>query len=143
MDTESPTDEVALALDAFDRTFASGDPNALAELFAPDARLLLLHREPIEGRPAIREHWTRLFGDYDPAAWRAEHEVIDVHGDRAYSLSVYSEMLVPRAGGVSLMVRGRLILFLVRDPDGAWRVTIALNSHSRPVEQLASDGEIP
>jgi uncharacterized protein (TIGR02246 family) len=144
MDTESSASEVAVALDRFDATFASGDPDALAELFAVGARLLLLHREPIEGREAIREHWNGVFGDYDPGAWRSEHEVIEVHGDRAYTLSVYSEMLVPRGEGVSLMVRGRLILFLVRDPDdGVWRVTIALNSHSRPVERLASDGEIP
>jgi uncharacterized protein (TIGR02246 family) len=134
---------VQAALDQFDRTFASGDAAALAELFAVDARLLLLHREPLEGRPAILEHWTRLFAEYDPASWRAEHDIVEIHDDRAYALSLYSETLVDRRGGPSLDVLGRLILFLRRDPDHSWRVTLAMNSHTRPVEQRASEAEEP
>ena len=81
---------VHVALDEFDRTFASGDAAAFAKLFAVDARLLLLHREPLEGRSAILEHWKRLFAEYDPAAWRAEHDVVEVHDDRDYALSLSS-----------------------------------------------------
>ncbi len=134
----STTNEIHDALDDFDRTFASGDADALAELFAVDAQLLLLYGEPIEGRPAIHEHWLKLFAEYDPRAWRAEHRIVEQHGDRAYALSVYSETLVPRHGGASLVVRGRLILFLRRDPDDAWRVALAMNSHTRPVERVES-----
>jgi uncharacterized protein (TIGR02246 family) len=135
------SDAVHAALDQFDRTFAAGDAAALAELFAVDARLLLLHREPLEGRPAILEHWTRLFADYDPGSWRAEHDIVEIHDDRAYALSLYSETLVDRRGGPSLDVLGRLILFLRRDPDHSWRVALAMNSHTRPVEQRAREPE--
>jgi uncharacterized protein (TIGR02246 family) len=134
MATEPSTDEVRAALAAFDRCFAAGDADALAELFAADAQLLPQHGEPIEGRPAIRDHWTQLFATYESGSWRAEHRIVEVHCDHAYSLSVYSETLVHRGGDLSRIVNGRLIPFLRRDPGGAWRVAIAMNSHARPVE---------
>ena len=134
------TTEVHAALDDFDRAFASGDADALAELFAVDASLLLLYGDAIEGREAIRGQWTRLFAAYDPGEWRAERRIVDVHGDRAYALSVYSERLVHRENGSARIVHGRLIHFLRRDPDGTWRVSVAMNSHTRPVQDLGSDG---
>ena len=134
------TTEVRAALDDFDRAFAAGDAAALSGFFATDGRLLLLHREPLEGRTAILGHWARFFADYDTAAWRTEHDSVDVHGDRAYTVSVYSETLVPRRAGPSRVVHGRLVRFLRRDADGAWRVTLAMNSHSRPVEEVADGG---
>lgn len=139
----TPTDDVRAALAEFDRTFASGDAEALAALFAEDAKLLLQHGEPIEGRPAILEQWTRLFGSYDASSWLAEHQVVEVHGDRAYSLSVYSETLVHRGHEPSRSVKGRLILFQRRDPDGAWRIVLAMNSHVRPIEVIEREGDTP
>jgi uncharacterized protein (TIGR02246 family) len=132
---DSP-DDVLAALAEFDRCFASGDAEALSEMFTVDAQLLLLHREATEGRGAILSHWTRLFGQYDPGAWRTEPQTVEVHGDHAYALSFYSETLVDRSGGVSLMVWGRLVFFMRRDPGGPWRMATVMNSHVRPVEQV-------
>ena len=125
------------ALDAFDAAFAAGDAEALADRFAADARLLLLHAEAIEGRDAIRAHWTRLFAQWETGAWRTEPLTIDVHDDHAYATATYTETLVPRDPSLQRrLVRGRLVRFLRRDDDGQWRVTLALNSHSRPVELI-------
>jgi uncharacterized protein (TIGR02246 family) len=132
---DSPDDALAV-LAEFDRCFASGDAGALSEIFTMDGRLLLLHREAIEGRSAIMSHWTRLFSEYDPGAWRTESQTVEVHGDRAYALSSYSETLVNRSGGASLMVWGRLVFFMRRDPDNTWRMATVMNSHVRPVEQV-------
>lgn len=132
----SPGDAVHAALDRFHRAFASGEPGTLAEIFAVDARLLLLHSEAIEGRAAIRQHWARLFAAWDTGASRAEPLLVAVHGDRAYTVSTYTETLVSRSGGPSRLVVGRLVLFFALEPDAAWRVTLALNSHVRPVEEL-------
>ena len=130
--------QVRAALDAFDDAFAAGDATALAGQFAADARLLLLHTDAIDGRDAIRAHWERLFERYDTSAWRTELLVIDSHEDRAYTVATYSEILVPRVGGQGSrqLVQGRLVRFLQRDVDGRWRVSLALNSHTRPVELL-------
>lgn len=55
MTTESDAEaDVRAAMADFDRAFAAGDARHLAELFADDARLLLLHSAAIEGRAAIR-----------------------------------------------------------------------------------------
>jgi len=80
--------------------------------------------------------WTRLFARFDTSAWQTERVIVDVHGDLAYTLSTYTEILVPRkpGAGVPERVVGRLVLFLRREPDGEWLVNLALNSHVRPVE---------
>ena len=133
-----PDDSPRSALDAFDAAFAAGDAEALAGRFAADARLLLLHSDVIDGRDAIRAHWTLLFAAWDTSAWRTELMALDVHGDRAYAVSTYTETLVARdpSSGQRRLVRGRLVRFLRREGDGRWRVTLALNSHSRPIELL-------
>ena len=132
-------DDVHEALATFDRTFASGDADALTERFAPDARLLILFSPELVGRDAIRDHWRGVFGDYDPGAWRSTHDVVEVHGDRAYAQTTYEETLVHRRGEAALRVRGRLILFLRRDPEG-WLVTLAMNSHRQPIERIEPPG---
>lgn len=132
MDDET---DVRTALKAFDRAFAAGEADALAALFTDDAQLLLLHREPIVGREAIRAEWTRAFGEWDPGAWQAEQPLVEVRGDRAHVLSIYAETLLQRSGPASVDVRGRVVFFLRRDPDGAWRISLAMNSHSRPMDR--------
>lgn len=137
MTSGSSAEAAALAAMAdFDRAFAAGDARHLAELFAKDARLLLLHAAAIEGRPAILAHWTRLFDRFDTSAWKAEPLVVDEHGAAAYTVSTYSETLVPREPGPSHSVLGRLVLFWRRDASGNWLVALAMNSHVRPVEDV-------
>jgi ketosteroid isomerase-like protein len=125
-----PTDDVTAALDAFDRAFATGDADALTACFADDARLLLLHS------PAIRDHWARVFAKYDTSAWRTTVELVERHGDHAYTLATYTETLIEREGAGRFLVSGRLVRFLVRGGDGRWQVTLALNSHVVPVEPV-------
>ena len=135
--------EVGAALETFDRAFAAGDADALAERFAVDARLLLLHLPEIRGRDAIREHWVTAFARHDTSAWRTDWEIVDRHDDRATGLAVYTETLVPRGDGPRLIVNGRLVLFLQREADGEWRVRIAMNSHWIPIERVEPEPRGP
>jgi uncharacterized protein (TIGR02246 family) len=131
------TRDVLAALDAFDQAFAAGDASRLADRYAEDAELLLLHSEAVVGRSAIQDRWARFFTDWDTRAWLTQRRVVDVHGDRAYTVSDYTETLVSRTGErPSRRVVGRVVLFLRQDDDGEWRVTLTLNSHVRPVEEL-------
>jgi uncharacterized protein (TIGR02246 family) len=134
---ETPAIEAVLAaLADFDRAFAAGDAEALADMYAEDGLMLLLYSEPMEGRPAILEHWTRFFGAWDTTAWRTEHPIVEVHGDHAFTLSTYTEKLVHRGDEPSRLVAGRLVRFLRRDRGGSWRVATLMNSHTRPVEEV-------
>ncbi len=139
MMTESNAEgAVRAAMADFDRAFAAGDAGRLAALFTEDARLLLLHAAAIEGRPAIRAQWTRLFDRFDTSAWKAE-PLVDRRARRVrcvHAVSTYSETLVPREPGPSHSVLGRLVLFWRCDQRGTWLVTLAMNSHVRPVEDV-------
>ena len=130
--------EVRAALDAFDRAFAAADIDAVVERFAEDASLLLLNGPAIHGRAGIHAAWAPSFATWDMSAWATERMVVDVHGDRAYALSTYTETMVHRAGTEqSRLVFGRLVTFLRRVDDGPWEISVLLNSHARPVEKLA------
>ena len=135
----NPQDEVRAALAVFDRTFAAGDGEALGALFVPEAELLLLYSEPLEGRAAIAAFWTRFFATWDGSSWRAEHRIVEVHGDHAWCQSVYSETLVHRQEGRRRIVHGRLVSVLGRDPVGRWLVRLVMNSHVRPAEDVPAD----
>ena len=131
-----PHDGVLGLLRAHDAAFAKGDAHAYAALFSDDARLLLLHREPIIGRGAIEERWAGFFARFDTSAWDASPELVEIHGHRAYVFSTYTETLVPRGDGPRVAVDGRLVAFLRQESDGAWRIAMLMNSHTRPMEDL-------
>ncbi len=136
MASDDGEDSVRAAIAAFDRAFAAGDAAALAALFTDDARLLLLYGPPFEGRAAIQAQWAKGFARFDTSAWLTEPLIVDVHGDSAYTLSTYSETLVPREPGLSQSVLGRVVLFWRRDPGGPWRIVLCMNSHVRPIEDI-------
>lgn len=125
--------DVRAAMADFDRAFAAGDADALVATCTEDARFLLLYSPARDGQAAIRAAWTAFFAAYDTTAWVTDRLIVDVHGDRAYTVSTYSETLVPRGGGTASSIEGRLVLFLRRASGGPWLVTLALNSHIRPV----------
>jgi uncharacterized protein (TIGR02246 family) len=131
------------ALAAFHAAFAAGDAHGLTKLFTDDARLLLLHNDARESHESIQAAFSRLFEAWDTSSWLVEPVIVDVHDDRAYTLSTYAETLVSRGSEPSRLVVGRLILFLRRDADGAWRVSLAMNSHVRPVEEIPTGAPRP
>jgi uncharacterized protein (TIGR02246 family) len=136
MSASATRDAVAGPLREADAAFAAGDADRYAGLFADDARLLLLHREAIEGRPAIRDHWRSSFARFDTSAWEPRTEIVEIHGDRAYAFGTYTERLRSREDGSRTLVRGRLVYFLVLDEDATWRIRLLMNSHSHPMEPI-------
>ncbi len=122
-------------LAAFHAAFAAGDAKRFADCFDEGGRMYLLHRDPLEGRSAIREHWEGAFAKYDTSAWQPVTELVEMRDDHAYAFGTYTERLLSREDGSRQLVRGRLIHFL-RCDDDAWWITLAMNSHSRPIEPL-------
>jgi uncharacterized protein (TIGR02246 family) len=120
-----------------DAAFAAGDAARYATLFTEDARLYILHGEPAEGRRAIEERWRSGFERFDTSAWEPRHELVEVHGDFASVFETYTERLLSREDGSRTLVRGRLVYWLRREPDGAWRIALLMNSHSHPMEPIA------
>lgn len=129
-------DRVTEVLDQSHAAFAAGDAAAFAACFTEDAQLHLLHREVAGGRETIRELWREFFARADTSAWEPRLEVLDVGDDRAHAFSTYTERLVKREDGSRTLVRGRLVHFLRREPDGSWRIALLMNSHSHPMEPI-------
>jgi uncharacterized protein (TIGR02246 family) len=127
---------VAALITRADGAFAAGDAERYGALFADDARLMLLHREAVEGQAAIVETWRDTFTRLDTSDWQARTELLEIHGDRAYAFATYTERLVKRADRTRLLVRGRLVYWLRREPGGDWQIVLLMNSHSHPVEPI-------
>lgn len=134
--SETPDAAVRALIAEADAAFATGDADRWAECFAADGRNLLLHREELAGREAIREHWRASFPRFDTSAWEPLVDTVDVHGDDAYAYTTYTERLLERATGERTLVRGRLVWFLRRMPGEGWRIRLLMNSHSHPMEPI-------
>jgi uncharacterized protein (TIGR02246 family) len=129
-------DAVRALIGEADAAFAAGDADRYTALFADDARLYMLHREPAIGREAIHARWASGFERFDTSAWEPSLEIVDVEGDVACAFETYTERLRERATGERTLVRGRLAYFLRRDSSGAWRITLLMNSHAYPMEPI-------
>lgn len=130
-------EDVLGVLRAMDAAFSGGDGEAFGDLFTDDGRLLLLYRDPVIGRPAIKAVWRDFFERYDTSAWRTDHGLVEVHDQHAYAFSTYTETLVPRrGGGSSQLVVGRLVFFLRHAGSDGWRIRLLMNSHARPMENV-------
>jgi uncharacterized protein (TIGR02246 family) len=129
-------DDIAVLLEEHDAAFAAGDPLRFANTFHADGEMLLVHSETLRGRDAIADQFGRGFGRNDTSAWRATTDRVELHGQHAYLVRSYTETLVPRDGGPRLAVVGRLVTFLRRGPDGAWRISLQMNNHTRPIDEL-------
>ena len=119
-----------------DAAFAAGDADRWAACFEEGGHPFLLHREPLEGRAAIRDFWEPFFARLDTSDWKPATDVLEVHGDHAYAFGTYTERLLNREDGSRTLVRGRLVYFLRRDAAGAWRIRLLMNSHSHPMEPI-------
>ena len=86
---------------------------------------------------AIRHRWRGGFERLDTSDWTPITDFTELRGDRAFAFSTYTERLLDRGSGERTLVRGRLVHWLAREADGAWRVTFLMNSHSHPMEPIA------
>ena len=128
---------IAALLRRFHDAFGAGDADALAECFTEDAQMQQLHSEPALGREAIRARWRGGFERLDTSDWTPITEFIELRVDRAFAFSTYTERLLDRWSGERTLVRGRLVHWMAREADGAWRVAFLMNSHSHPMEPIA------
>ncbi|HEX6129354.1 MAG TPA: SgcJ/EcaC family oxidoreductase [Candidatus Limnocylindria bacterium] len=123
-------------LDEFDREISGDDPDAMTRLFTSDGQLLFANNEPAIGHSAIRDYWAPIFtANITTDAWM-DCPTVDVHGSQAYALCTYAETVRPRAGGPARRLHGRAVFFLRREVAAGWRISVALNSPSRPAEEV-------
>jgi ketosteroid isomerase-like protein len=126
------TAELRESLNAFDRAFAEGAIEEVSAFFADDAQVLLNNSEAIIGGEAIRAFFGGFLSAFDTSAYEAQYDITDVHGDQAYVLGSFDELLCPRGGGTGTRVHGRIVLFWRAQRDGTWKIERILTGRSAP-----------
>ena len=132
-----PRDGVIALLRAHDAAFAQGDAHGVR-------RPLLRRRATPPAAPRSHHRSGRRRGALGRLLrslrhLRLGHVAGAGGGPRSIApmtLSTYTETLVPRGEGPRVAVNGRLVAFLRRESDGAWRIEMLMNSHTRPMEDL-------
>lgn len=132
-----PDAELREAMGALDTAFAEGRLEELTAFIAHDARLLLHHQKAVVGKEAVRASFAAIFAGFDTSAYKPSYEVTAVHGDRAYVIASFEEVLRARAGQPGIQVHGRMVQFWRRDEDREWRIVVLLTARSAPDELTA------
>jgi uncharacterized protein (TIGR02246 family) len=135
--TAAVADEaVTRLLEEADAAFAAGDADRWTQCFEHDGRVLLLHRDALDGREAIHAYWQYMSERVDTSDWNPVTELVEVVGDHAFAYRTYTERLRHLEDGSRTLVRGRLCFLMRRGADGHWRIRLLMNSHSHPMEPI-------
>jgi ketosteroid isomerase-like protein len=130
----APDAELKETIEAFDQAFAEGRLDEFSAFFADDAQLLIHQQETVIAKEKIRASFGQVFDGFDTSAYEPRYEIIDVHGNRAYVLASFDEVLRPRNGHPGILIHGRAVQFWRRESDGAWRLVRLLTARSAPEE---------
>lgn len=111
---------------------SAADIEATVAFYADDAVMLPVAEPIVQGRDAIREEWTHVFGipGYANAARLITADVA-ASGDLGYTRGTYeSPMLAP--DGSRIVERGKWVTVWKREPDGTWKITVDVYNTDRP-----------
>jgi uncharacterized protein (TIGR02246 family) len=110
---------------AWEEALNAGDVDALAELYAADARLMPPNAEAMTGREAVRAS----FGPMIDAGLSADLESIEtrVIGDIGYNVGVYT-----LSSGDDVVDTGKYLETWALGDDGIWRYTNDIWNSDRP-----------
>ncbi|TIP71135.1 MAG: SgcJ/EcaC family oxidoreductase [Mesorhizobium sp.] len=116
--TENIRDVLQKANDGWNSAFNSGNADAVAALYTPDAVVLPSTHSFVRGTGAIKDFWKELI-----SAGVGNHgiELVDAvaAGDIAYATGKWSA-----EGGETQRYEGSIVTIFRRETDGSWRVCL-------------------
>ena len=116
--TENIRDVLQKANDGWNSAFNSGNADAVAALYTPDAVVLPSTHAFVRGTIAIKDFWKELI-----SAGVGNHgiELVDAvaAGDIAYATGKWSA-----EGGETQRYEGSIVTIFRRERDGSWRVCL-------------------
>ncbi|WP_419694798.1 YybH family protein [Mesorhizobium muleiense] len=116
--TESIRDVLQKANDGWNSAFNSGNADAVAAHYTPDAVVLPSTHAFIRGTSAIKDFWKELI-----SAGVGNHGIVLVDavaaGDIAYATGKWSA-----EGGETQRYEGSIVTIFRRETDGSWRVCL-------------------
>lgn len=102
---------------------AAEDAAAVADLYAPDAQLLVAFTPPLISPEAIRDDHQRIFDDPNGALTISPSDVIMASaGDYAYSDGTFRLNYTDPASRQAATVTGHYVMVWRRQDDGSWKI---------------------
>lgn len=126
---EAARGPLELRQQAFVAALAARDADALGTLFAEDAVLHVAGMPAIEGRPAIRDFYRKMFGFLTGSAATFERVLVSDAGDLAYSIGRATNEFRGPEGPVAYAGKFSLIW---RHRAGEWVVVLYSVSSDQP-----------
>jgi ketosteroid isomerase-like protein len=129
MQSQLTTDEDRRAIEALNEydvkaTLAS-DVDAIVSQWTEDFVVLPPAGPIVRGRSAnvaAAEQGKQQAQAFIAVDYDVDFEEITVTGDHAFAWGTYRSTVRPRAGGADIILSGKLMRILQRQPDGAWKM---------------------
>ena len=141
-DTTAETTALNALRTQFQTAFNAGDADAVIRSYASDAVLMPSHHGQVTGAEAIRGFFAEFFGQMTPQLTLTSAE-LQIAGDWAFDRGTYSMTLTPNAGGAPIVDRGKYLVILHRQPDGAWKLTRDIDNSDMPMPPPPGGGDGP
>ena len=133
--------EITRRLEYHAAALGRGDVEAALQLYTWGAVVRPANMEPVRGRDALREFFTRWFAAMTIKDGAYATEELDVYGDRAYQVGTYRGVSQPH-GQEGVQDRGSFMIIWERQGDGSWRYHRGIFNSSLPVDcTITSKGQ--
>jgi ketosteroid isomerase-like protein len=117
--------------DTFEANIRQQDAGGLASAFYTDDALVMPQDQPsVQGMEQIKQFWQGMFGAGLQQA-RLETERLETSGDLAVEIGRYILTIKPE-GTNPVEAKGKYIVVLRRQPDGAWKAMADMFSSNAP-----------
>jgi uncharacterized protein (TIGR02246 family) len=122
----------------------AGDIDALMALWSDDPVALPPDGPILEGREVIRAMLEagrrKADSPWEPMEYTQHFTEVKVLGDYGWDLGTVTSRLVNRDDGRELVVNGKLLRILKREPDGRWTVYRSMWNQEPPVVREGGGG---
>lgn len=125
--TQQATDDEAVAAaveqiwDRYSSSLNSGDIDAWVALWTEDGVQMPPDSPPVVGKESIRQRNGAVLDQFSFEMSITNQEV-EAAGDWAYARGTYTATLTPRGGGEPVLIDGKYMTILQRQPDGSWKI---------------------
>jgi uncharacterized protein (TIGR02246 family) len=134
VDAAAVEEQIRSLDERFEQGMSTGDAEALASLYAPDAIVLAPGMPRAEGADAIRSAWQQMFAAGTPTAVSIDTDkvVVSASGDMAYQLGTVS-MTIAAPDGSTITDTGKFLTIHEPTEGGEWKITVdTWNSDAMP-----------
>jgi uncharacterized protein (TIGR02246 family) len=131
----SAADEAAVRAvdDAWGKAATAGDGQAVAALYADDARLYPPMENMVKGA-ASRQYWVDFTTNFTSTA-ELTTETVEGRGDLAYATGSYRMTMTPKKPGAKSMPdEGKYLEVLKKQADGSWKIVHDIWNQNAPAK---------